>query len=93
VKICNRLEAYGAWLQKLATQPTAFGLSEAVLSGFVRVVTNPKIFRQPTPLDRALLFCENLSRRPHARILRPGEHNWEIFESLCREGPARCAHG
>ncbi len=77
--------AYRAWLQTLATQPTAFALSEAVLSGFVRVVTNPRIFRQPTPLARALLFCENLRRRPHARILRPGERNWEIFESLCRQ--------
>jgi toxin-antitoxin system PIN domain toxin len=82
-------DAYAAWLRDLATLPTAFGLSEAVLSGFVRVVTNPRIFPEPTPLDRALQFCENLRRRPTARILRPGDRNWEIFEGLCRRVQAR----
>ncbi len=82
-------EAYATWLRAMATEPTSFGLSEAVLSGFVRVVTNPRIFRKPTPLTRALQFCENLRRRPQAHVLRPGARNWEIFQSLCQQSQAK----
>ena len=76
--------AYAAWLVDLASSSSAFGLSEAVLSGFVRVVTNRRIFRDPTPVEEALEFCERLRSRPNAVILRPGPRNWQIFCSLCR---------
>ena len=75
--------AYAEWLTAMATGREAFGLSESVLSGFVRVVTNPRVFIRPTPIERALAFCRNLRERPQACILRPGERNWTIFESLC----------
>lgn len=82
-------EAYAEWLTAMATGPSAFGLSESVLSGFVRVVTNARIFPKPTPLDKALLFCEELRNRPQASFLRPGERNWEIFQNLCQQVNAR----
>ncbi len=78
---------YVAFLRKLAEGDAAFGLSEAVLSGFVRIVTNPRIFRQPTPTTIALDFCESLRNRPQAVILRPGERNWLIFAKLCQSIP------
>ncbi len=74
---------YAKWLTELVTGPAAFGLSEAVLSGFIRVVTNPRIFRDPTPTDIAFAFCANLLDRPQAQLLRPGDRNWEIFSELC----------
>ncbi|MDP4610008.1 MAG: type II toxin-antitoxin system VapC family toxin [Opitutales bacterium] len=81
-------KAYAAWMTELATGVEAFGLSEAVLSGFVRIVTNPRVFKQPTPVEVALRFCENLRACPQACILRPSERNWLIFQSLCKELPA-----
>jgi predicted nucleic acid-binding protein len=47
---------YVEWLINLATGPEAFGLSEAVLSGFVRVVTNRRIFPDPTPISGVRSF-------------------------------------
>jgi len=82
-------EAYAAFVRNLAGGASAFGLSDAVLSGFVRIVTNPGIFRNPTPVSLALEFCESLRRRPQAVVLRPGERNWEIFNQLCRSLPAK----
>lgn len=82
-------EAFAAFLRELAEGPSAFGLSEAVLSGFVRIVTNPKVFQQPTPTSLALEFCESLRHRPQAVVLRPGERNWQIFQSLCQSLPAK----
>lgn len=81
--------AYASWLRRMATGDSDFGLSEAVLSGFVRVVTNPRVFREPTPPAQAFAFCDQLRRRPHARILRPGARNWDIFRSLCEVTGAR----
>lgn len=81
--------AYAAWLTSMATGREAFGLSESVLSGFVRVVTNPRIFIEPTPVDRALAFCRSLRERSQACILKPGERNWEIFDALCQEVDAK----
>lgn len=82
-------QAYAEYVRELATGASAFGLSESVLSGFVRIVTNPKIFRHPTPTETALDFCEALRQRPQAVLVRPGERNWQIFSELCRSLPAR----
>lgn len=82
-------DAYAAFVREMAEGPSAFGLSEAVLSGFVRIVTNPKVFKQPTPTGMALEFCGALQCRPQAVVLRPGERNWQIFRQLCQSLPAR----
>lgn len=80
--------AYAEWLSNLVTAREAFALSESVLSGFVRVVTNPRIFKDPTPTGLALDFCDSLRSRSQACILRPGDRMWSIFDSLCRGIPA-----
>jgi len=80
---------YAAFLTELATGDEAFGLSEAVLSGFVRIVTNRKIFEEPTPIKTALEFCDSLRARPQACVLNPSERNWEIFKKLCIGIPAK----
>ena len=45
---------YAAWLRALAASPAPFALSE--LTGFLRIVTNRRIFDPPTPLENALRF-------------------------------------
>jgi len=76
---------YSNWLRELAEGPAAFALSEEVLAGFTRVVTDPRIFADPTPTEKALRFCRELRARPNAIVVRPGSRNWEIFSGLCRE--------
>lgn len=77
--------AYSKWLRELAEGPSAFALSEAVLAGFLRVVTNPRIFPDPTPTGKALSFCQELRERPNSVVVRPGDRNWGIFSGLCRK--------
>lgn len=36
-------------------------MSPVVMSGFVRIVTNPRIFRDAETPELALAFCERLS--------------------------------
>ena len=60
-----------------------FGVPELVLSGFVRIVTHPRVFNEPDDVDDALTFAERLRALPHAMAVRPGERHWSIFARLC----------
>ena len=77
------------WLQARMDEPPGIALSDLVLSGFVRVVTHPKIFRSPTPLVQALEFTEDLRARPSVTVVRPGSSHWRLFVDLCRQADAR----
>lgn len=77
-------ERYAAWLQALTASDEPFALSDVVLSGFLRIVTNPKIFDPATPMDTALAFCQRLVDWPRASLITPSRRHWEVFTSLCR---------
>jgi toxin-antitoxin system PIN domain toxin len=66
-----------------------YGIAELVLSGFLRIVTHPKVFTQPTPLSQAIAFCDTLRSQPNAAVLSPGPRHWQIFTGLCAETAAR----
>jgi uncharacterized protein len=76
--------AYAAWLQRLATGPEPFALSESVLVGFLRIVTNRRIYRDPTPHDIALEYVEQLRARATCRLVGPGPRHWALFSDLYR---------
>ena len=79
---------YAAWITRLATGPEPFALSVLVLSGFIRVVTNPRVFDPPSTLDQAFAFVSALVERPTARIVGPGPDHLDILEQLCRASGA-----
>ncbi len=79
---------YAAWITRLATGPEPFALSVLVLSGFIRVVTNPRVFDPPSTLDQSFAFVSALVERPAARIVGPGPDHLDILERLCRESGA-----
>ena len=64
-------------------------MRELVLSAFLRVVTNHRVFSTPTPVDTALEFCDVVRDSPASVIVRPGERHWPIFAELCARTPAR----
>ena len=80
---------YRAWLEAVADGEEPFGLSELVLSGFVRIVTHPRVFDPPAPVADALAFADVLRSRPNAVPLAPGTRHWGIFSQLCRAAGAR----
>lgn len=75
---------YLSWLRQVENGDETFGMSTLVLSSFIRVVTNPRVFANPTPLDIALDFANQLITRPHCLIVAPGARHWRIFTELCR---------
>jgi len=75
-------DRYAEWLRDLVTREESFALSELVLSSFLRIVTNRKIFDPATPMDTALEFCRALMRCSNAVIVRPASEHWQIFVEL-----------
>jgi uncharacterized protein len=78
-------ERYAAWLEALTTSDEPFALSDVILSGFLRIVTNPRIFDPATPMDTALAFCQRLVDWPRASLITPSRRHWELFTGLCRD--------
>ena len=73
---------YAKWIEALATGPEPFALSEAVLHGFLRIVTNQRIFNPPSTMAQAYRFVDSLLARPQCAVLRPGPQHWQIFRDL-----------
>jgi len=74
---------YRRWLEQVINGDQAYGFSELVLSGFLRVVTHPRIFNPPSDLANALAFTQIIRTQPNAVPIAPGARHWEIFRSLC----------
>jgi len=79
---------YRRWLEEVARSEEAFGLADIVLSGFLRIVTHPRIFSHPTPVDVAVRFAEALRALPNCVPVAPGPRHWSIFCRFCREANA-----
>jgi len=81
--------AYRQWLESVVNGPASFGYSELVLSGFLRVVTHPKVFEIPSTLSSALRFTEQIRCLPNAVCLAPGSMHWKIFVGCLEQIKAR----
>jgi toxin-antitoxin system PIN domain toxin len=79
----------GEWLQTALNGNAPVGLASVVLSGVLRIVTHPRVFAQPTPLETALEFVGALRASPNAVEVAPGPRHWRIFTELCRATGAR----
>ena len=71
--------AYREWLESVINGNTKYGFSELVLSGFVRVVTHPKIFEVPSSLAQALTFANQIKSSCQAVCIAPGFKHWSFF--------------
>ena len=80
---------YRRWVEALIMGEEAYGVSELVLSGFMRVVTHPRIFAQPSPLAEAIAFANQLRDQPNSVTVNPGPRHWDIFQTLCTAHGAR----
>jgi hypothetical protein len=82
-------ERYRNWLTATIASDAPFGVAELVLSGFLRIVTHPRVFKPATPIELALEFAEALRGQPNTVAVVPGPRHWQIFTKLCIEAEAR----
>jgi toxin-antitoxin system PIN domain toxin len=76
-------KAMKAWLESVLNDSQAYGMSDLVLSGFLRIVTHPAVFSPPSAMHDALAFCREVRDQPHCVHISPGARHWDIFADLC----------
>lgn len=82
-------ERFASWLDELVNGERPFGVSDLVSSGFLRIVTHPRIFIVPAAIENALEFVETLRDSQVFVPVAPGPRHWEIFTGLCRNAGVR----
>ncbi len=82
-------DAYRSWVEAMANGPSRFGLSDLVLSGFLRVVTHRRAFDPPSSRVDAMAFVEALRSRPQRVPVIPGPRHWSTFVDLCERAGAK----
>lgn len=74
-----------AWLEQalaLAGQGSGMKLQPMVIASFLRLVTHPRIFVQPTPMAEALRFVDALLDAPGVEQPELGAE-WPALRALC----------
>jgi toxin-antitoxin system PIN domain toxin len=74
-----------SWLENALDDgagPAVLVVLPMVATGFLRLVTHPRVFVEPTPLDAAQSFIRTILESPGVQMLPLGPE-WPIFESLC----------
>lgn len=80
-------EQYATWLSRLVAGGDELGLHDVVLAGALRIVTNPRIYRDPAPAGAAREFLARVRSARRARWLSSGPATWTAFDGLAAADP------
>lgn len=78
---------YAAWLDSVVAGVEDLALVDVVLTGFIRVVTNPRVFADPAPTAEALKFVRALRSAPRSRLLSPSSASWTELDRIVATDP------
>jgi toxin-antitoxin system PIN domain toxin len=76
-----------AWLEEAldgSQRGRTLTLLPMVAAGFLRLVTHPKVFVQPTPVEAALAFLRAMLDTPGVEMAALGTE-WPLFDRLCEQ--------
>lgn len=82
-------EQSALWLEQAVAGSEVLALVDSVITGYIRIATNPRIYANPTPPDVALALIEELLAEPGVTRISAGPRHWRIFADLCRATGAR----
>jgi toxin-antitoxin system PIN domain toxin len=70
------------WLEGVLSGNEPVGLPWAVLLGFLRLTTNPRILSRPLTSSQAMEMIDGWLALPCVRILSPRDEHWRVLRSL-----------
>jgi len=76
------------WWDDQLSQSDPVCLCWPVLAAFIRIGTNPRVFERPLSLHQAIARVQSWLDQPCARIVKPTDQHWEIFQQMLSEGQA-----
>lgn len=80
-------ERYAAWLADLLGGSGEVGVTEGTLTGFLRIVTNPRIYADPAPTTYALAFVDVVRRARRQTWVGVTDAVWTTFSALVDSDP------
>ena len=83
----SRHDRYADWLNSALAGAEPVLLADVVLTGFLRIVTNRRIFTDPAPSAVALSFIQALRTSPAGRALGPTGAAWHQLARFVDNDP------
>ncbi|MEU6128526.1 type II toxin-antitoxin system VapC family toxin [Saccharopolyspora sp. NPDC047091] len=85
-------EEYASWLEDALNGSTPVGIPSIVFSGYLRIITNTRLFPRRFTAEEALEEIAAIRTAPAFVSLDPGPRHWEIFTELCRKAEVSGNH-
>lgn len=82
-------EAIRRWLEGQVSSARPFGLADIAVAGFLRIVTNSRIFVRPTRAEIAVAFIDGLVGQPNCLQVAAGPRHWAILREVVLDADAR----
>lgn len=76
------------WWDSNLSQSDPICLCWMVLSAFIRIGANSKVFENPLSLKHAIARVQSWLDQPCTRIIRPTEHHWVILQQMLTDAQA-----
>lgn len=73
------------WLEKVVSSGEIIGLSWQIITAFVRIGTNRKLFENPMTIQQVENSLGSLLSQPNAKLVSPTDRHWQIFTGLLKE--------
>ncbi len=78
-------EAYAEWLSELVAGQDEFALVDHCLTGFLCIVTSPRILADPAPTADALIFADRLRAARRGRPITATSATWDVLAGFVAE--------
>lgn len=75
-------KAAKTWLEKTFSASENAGLPWISLLAFLRLCTNPRVFKSPIKVEEAIAYVDEWLALPAVSLVTPGLRHWEIFRTL-----------
>lgn len=72
------------WEETLSRSSPPVGLAWAVILGYLRITTHPRIMENPLPPGVACSHVESWLAQPHVVLIHPGERHADLLFGLLR---------
>lgn len=76
------------WWDEKLSGTEAVCLCWTVISAFIRIGTNARVFRRPLSMDEACSRVESWLEQPCTQIVHATERHWEVFREMLGRGQA-----
>lgn len=78
---------YRAWLTDAVNGVEPLALTDATATGFLRIVTNRRIYARPATTSAATAFVDAIAQAPSARWIGATAATWARFAEIVADDP------